>query len=153
MKINNYKVGTSFNITCVKVNRKLSGKETSEIIYDSFEISKEHAYIWGRKPEQVIVVKATIIEEDVLMDKLYRKNSDYDCNKIDYFGWITFEDDGTYRINMIYPNIKQYFVCFPYGADAGRFWSQDIKDFNTNKIIHKAGDRRGMTVRLKIDEI
>ena len=56
-------------------------------------------------------------------------------------------------MSMFNYNIKIYSVCFPYGADAGRFWDQDIKDFNTNKIIHKAGDRRGMTVRLKIEEI
>lgn len=153
MKISDYKVGTSFEITCTKQNRKLNGKETNEYIYDSFEINKNHAYLWGRKSEQVITVKATIIEEDVLMEKIYKHNSDYDSNQIDYFGWISFEDSGDLRINMIYPNIKLYFICFPYGPDANRFWSYDRKDPFTDKLLHKAGDRRGMTVRLKIEEI
>ena len=153
MKIPNYQIGTSFEITCAKVKRKIGFEETDEYIYDSFEINKNHTYLWGRKPEQVINVKATIIEEDVLMSKIYRKDSDYDCNQIDYFGWISFEDDGTYRISMIYPNIKLYFICFPNGPDCKRFWLDDIKDFKTNEIIHYKGDREGMTVRLKIEEI
>ena len=152
MKISDYKVCTSFEITCAKVKRKKEGKETDEYIYDSFGIDKNHTYMWGRKPEQVIKVKATIIEEDVLMSKLYRYNSDYDCNQIDYFGWISFEKEYL-DIRMIYPNIKLYFVCFPYGPDAGRFWNNDIQNPYTLEIEHHKGDRKGMTVRLKIEEI
>lgn len=152
MKIPDYKVGTTFEITCAKIKRKFEGKESDEYVYDSFGIDKDHTYMWGRKPEQVIKVKATIIEEDVLMSKLYRHDSDYDCNKVDYFGWISFEKDEL-DIRMIWRNIKLYFMCFPYGPDAGRFWSQDMKDYKTYEIIHKAGDRKGMTVRLKIEEI
>jgi len=142
MKISDYKVGTSFEITCAKVKRKKEGKEIDEYIYDSFEINKDHAYLWGRKPEQIIKVKATIIEEDVLISQLYKYNSGYNCNQIDYFGWISFEDSGELKIGLIYQNIKLYFICFPYGPDAGRFWDQDLKDFKTNEIIRHAGDRK-----------
>lgn len=157
MKINDYKVGYSFEIECAKSFRKIKGKETKEIIYNSFGIIKEHACIWGRKPEDIIKVKATIIEEDVIINEIFKKNSGYDTNQIDYFGYIDFEHNEPIKISMIYPNVKQYFMCFPYGPDIRRFWEYDsIKfDYDTGqKIIeHLAGDRRGMTVRLKIEEI
>lgn len=157
MKINDYKVGYSFEIDCAKSFRKINGEPTEQIIYDSFGIMKEHAYMWARKPEDIIKVKATIIEEDVIIDDLFKRDSDYDTNQVDYFGCIDFEHDEPVRISMIYPNIKQYFVCFPDGPDAVRFWRFDsIKlDYDTGEktIEHLAGDRRSMTVRLKIDEI
>ena len=157
MKINDYKVGYSFEIDCTKSYRKVSGESTEQIIYDSFNICKEHASIWGRKPEDIVKVKATIIEEDVIIKNLLKRDSGYDTNQVDYFGWIDFEHNKPTRINMIYPNIKQYFVCFPYGPDVNRFWGYDsVKfDYDTGKktIDHLNGDRRGMTVRLKIEEI
>ena len=90
----------------------------------------------GRKPEEVITVKATIIEEDVMCQKLMA-GKNYDVNSIDYFGQIFFKEDKIY-INLIYPNIKQYFICFPYGTDIGLFDSE--------------GNRKEMNVRLKIEE-
>lgn len=150
MKISDYKVGTEFEITCAKVNKRLHGEIIpNEYIYDSFGISQEHPYVWARKPEEVIKVKCTIIEEDVVIADIY-KNKDYDSNCIDYFGFILFKDDGTFDISMIYPNIKTYSICFPYGADAERFWSQDIK---INEVVHHAGDRRAMSVRLKVEPL
>lgn len=157
MKINDYKVGYSFEIYCTKHCRKVGGELTEQIIYDSFDIKKEHAYLWGRKPEDIVKVKATIIEEDVIVGDLFKKNSDYDKNQIDYFGWIDFEHDKAVKISMIYPNIKLYFVCFPCGPDVIRFWDYDSVKFDYDNgqknIDHLAGDRRGMTVRLKIEEI
>lgn len=145
MKINDYKVGTEFYINCVKENTKNYHNSEGKTYYGSFGIIPQLASMWARKEEDIITVKATIIEEDVLINNLL-KDKNYDTNCIDYFGWIDFEDDETYSIHMIYPNIKLYFVCFPYGADAGRF-------YRTNLGIHKEGDRKGMTVRLKIEEI
>lgn len=157
MKINDYKVGHSFEIDCAKSFRKINGEPTEQIIYDSFGIMKEHAYMWARKPEDIIKVKVTIIEEDVIIGDLFKRDSDYDTNQVDYFGWIDFEHNEPVRISMIYPNIKQYFVCFPDGPDAGRFWKFDSININYDTgektVEHLAGDRRGMTVRLKIDEI
>lgn len=136
MKIKDYKTGTTFEITCTKEHN----------CYNHFQIHKDLVHMYGKKQEDVITVKCTIIEEDVIVSDLYKYGSSYDANKVDYFGWIEFEDDGTYDIGLIYPNIKLYFMCFAYGPDARRFWNHDIDN-------HKKGDRRGMTVRLKIEEL
>ena len=73
MKINDYKVGTSFEINCAKQKHIRTG----ETIYDSFGINKNLAYMWGRKPEDVVKARCTIIEEDVrLRDKFNDKNYD-----------------------------------------------------------------------------
>ena len=100
-------------------------------------------------------MKATIIDEDVIISNLFKKDSGYDENQVDYFGWIDFEHDEPTRIGMIYGNIKQYFICFPDGPDACRFWWFDSirNNFDEKTVDHLAGDRRGMTVRLKIEEI
>ena len=147
MKIKDYKIGTEFEITCCKQDRI-----DNKLLYTSFQISKEHASIWGRKPEDVIKVKGTIIEEDVIVKDLL-KDKNYDKNCLDYFGKITFNEDGTYDIGLIYGNIKTYFICFPYGPDALRFWDFDNKDYDTGIFHHKTGDRRSMTVRIKFEEI
>lgn len=133
MEIRDYKVGTSFEITCTKEEHRTSGK----LYYHNFGIVKVYAYIWGVKPENVIKVKATIIEEDVMCQKLM-VDKNYDDNSIDYFGRISFEE-GKMDILFIYPNIKQYFACFPYGTDIGLF--------------DKDGNRKAMNVRVKIEEI
>lgn len=138
MIIDNYKVGTSFEITCSKEEHKISGKKDGKHYYQNFGIVKEHAYMWGVKPENVITVKATIIKEDVMCQKLMTSKN-YDVNSIDYFARIHFLDNGQYDISMIYPNIKQYFICFPYGTDIGLF--------------DREGKRKEMNVRLKIEEI
>ena len=145
----NYTKGTTFVCQCAHTGRIVDGRP----YFDSFQITKEHAGIFGRKPEDVVTVRGTIIEEDVLVGELMKHDSTYDSNAHDYFGWIDFEDDGTYTLHMIYGNIKMYFVCFPYGPDCRRFYSKDVTDIDTHKIIHKAGDRRGMTVRLEFEMI
>lgn len=137
MEIKDYKVGTSFEITCSKEKHRTSGKEDGKYYYQNFGIVKEHAYMWGANPENVITVKATIIEEDVMCQKLMM-DKNYDNNSIDYFGRISF-DEGRISISIIYPNIKQYFICFPYGTDVGLF--------------DKDGNREEMNVRLKIEEL
>lgn len=137
MEIKDYKVGTSFEIKCSKEEHRTYGKEDGKYYYQNFGIVKEHASIWGVKSENVITVKATIIEEDVMCQKLM-VDKNYDNNSIDYFGRISF-DDGKISISIIFPNIKQYFICFAYGTDVGLF--------------DKDGNRRGMNVRLKIEEL
>lgn len=137
MEIKDYKVGTSFEITCSKEEHRTSGKKDGKHYYQNFGVIKKHAYIWGVNPEDVITVKATIIEEDVMCGELMR-NESYDNNSIDYFGRISF-NEGKMDIHFIYPNIKQYFICFPYGTDIALF----DKDEN----------RKEMNVRLKIEEL
>lgn len=147
MKIKDYKVGTTFEVNCVKDT--CYGGEC----FCDFGITPASACVFARNPEDVIRVKGTIIEEDVVVESIYKKGSSYDDNQTDYFAWIEFEEDGTYDIGLFQPNIKLYFMCFPSGPDVLRFWSFDGMNFNTGKYLHKKGDRRGMTVRLKFEEI
>lgn len=152
MIISDYKVGTSFEINCTKQKHT----NTEEIVYDSFGIVENLAYMWGRKSEDVIKVKMTIIEEDVLLREKFKDNN-YDDNSIDYFGLITWEDDGTLKIGLIYPNIKLYNICFPYVIDDCLFFDKDYTTINPETyediVLHKKGDRHRMTVRLKVEEI
>ena len=148
MKINDYKVGTTFEITCTKETFENFHNKNGDTYYNNFGIIPRLANMWARKEEDVIKVRGTIIEEDVLVDKLF-KDTLYDDKQTDYFGQIEFEDfeeTGQYDIRLIYPNIKLYFMCFPYGPDSGRFWKMDCGK-------HKKGDRKAMTVRLKFEEI
>lgn len=149
MKIKDYKIGTTFEIGCVK--------DTSDggEYFCCFGITPASACVFAREPEDVIKVKGTIIEEDIIVEELYKKGSTYDDNQTDYFAWIEREDDGTYDIGLFQPNIKLYFMCFPSGPDILRFWSFDSNsmDYNTGKCLHKKGDRRGMTVKLKFEKI
>lgn len=152
MIINDYKVGTSFEINCAK-RQHIS---TGETIYDSFGIVENLAYMWGRKPEDIVKVKCTIIEEDVLLREKFKDNN-YDDNSTDYFGLITWEDDGTLKIGLIYPNIKLYNMCFPYVIDDCRFFDRDYTTINPETyeriVLYKKGDRQRMTVRLKVKEV
>ena len=107
----------------------------------------------ARKPEEIRKVKCTIIEEDVLVNELMKRGSDYDTNKVDYFGWIEFQEDGTFEIRMIYGNIKLYYMCFSSSPDTGRFYYEDSVVYIHGNCRWHAGDRRGMTVRLKVEEI
>ena len=86
MIINDYKVGTSFEINCAKRQHIRAG----ETIYDSFGIVENLAYMWGRKPEDIVKVKCTIIEEDVLLREKF-KDENYDENYTDYFALITWK--------------------------------------------------------------
>jgi hypothetical protein len=148
MKIPDYKVGTTFETTCTLQSIQKGGIP----FYNNFFISRTFAKsIFGKNPEDVIDVRCTITEEDVLINDLI-KDPKYDNNTCEYFAHITFEDDGTYNISLIYGNIKLYFMCFPYTPDAERFYSHEFKDLNGN-IIHKIGDRKSMSVRLKVERI
>lgn len=146
MKIKDYKVGTTFEIGCVK-----DTSDGGECFCD-FGITPMFASVFARRPEDAIKVKGTIIEEDIIVGDIYKKGSSYDDNQTDYFAWVEFEDDGTYNIGLFQPNIKLYFMCFPNGPDVLRFWNFDSMDYHTGKYLHKRGDRRGMTVRLKFEE-
>jgi len=149
MKISDYKVGTTFEITCTKRYRE----DKKEFVYDSFGINKKFASIYGKNPEDVITVKCTIIEEDVIVDDLMKCNSDYDTNSLDYFAYIDGFEDNDLNISLIYANVKLYFMCFPYGPDSLRFWNYDQLDSDFETYLYHKGDRRAMTVRLKIEEV
>lgn len=150
MKINDYKIGTSIVTTAAQRTNN------NGTFYISFGVNKNYAHTFGVKPEDVVNVKATIIEEDVLIGNKY-KDKNYDSNSIDYFALITWQDDNTLEINLISPNIKVYNVCFPYIIDEHLFYDRDITkiDLNTleTKTIHKKGDRHKMTVRLNVERI
>ena len=148
MVITDYRVGTVFETTCATKYAK-----DERPFYDNFGIDAEFCWTRARKPEEIRKVKCTIIEEDVLVNELMKHGSDYDTNKVDYFGWIDFQEDGTFDIRMIYGNIKLYYMCFSSSPDTGRFYSKDsVVDIHGNYRWH-AGDRRGMTVRLKVEEV
>ncbi len=147
MKIPSYKKGTSFNITCCK-----NIDEDGSVFYNHFEIIPTLADMWGHNPKDVITVKATIIDEDVIVEDLMKDKS-YDENCVDYLGLVDFNIDGSYEIGIIYRNIKLYFVCFPGGPGKERFWSSGYKNYKTGKYYYRKGDRRSMTVRLKIEEL
>ena len=149
MKISSYKKGTTFECLCAHKGVVKDGRP----FLDSFGIIPKFASMYGRKPEDIVTVRGTIIEEDIIVKELMKHDSPYDSNAHDYFGWIDFEDDGSYNLRMIYGNIKLYYMCFPNGPDIGRFYCNDVEDIKTWKIIHKAGDRRGMTVRLEFEII
>lgn len=150
MKINDYKIGTSIVTTAAQRTND------NGTFYTSFGVNKNYAHAFGVKPEDVVNVKVTIIEEDVLIENKY-KDKNYDSNSIDYFALITWQDDNTLEINLISPNIKVYNVCFPYIIDEHLFYDRDITkiDLNTleTKTIHKKGDRHRMTVRLNVERI
>ena len=116
MVITDYKVGTVFETTCAAKHG-----EDGRPFYDSFGIDAEFCWMRARKPEEIRNVRCTIIEEDVLVNELMKRGSDYDTNKVDYFGWIDFQEDGTLDIRMIYGNIKLYYMCFSSSPDTGRF--------------------------------
>ena len=149
MTINDYKIGTSFEINCAKHKHI----KTCETVYDSFGIDKKFANLYGRSPEQVIRVKCTIIEEDVIIKDLMNKDSDYDENSIDYFGFIDGFEKNNLKISIIWRNIKLYVMGFPYGPDSQRFWEFDQLNYETKEYEFRKGDRRAMTVRLKIEEL
>ena len=149
MTINDYKIGTSFEINCAK-HKNI---KTGETVYDSFGIDKKFANLYGRSPEQVIRVKCTIIEEDVIIKDLMNKDSDYDENSIDYFGFIDGFEKNNLKISIIWRNIKLYAICFPNSPDSQRFWEFEQLNYKTNEYEFRKGDRRAMTVRLKIEEL
>jgi len=73
MKINDYKIGTSIVTTAAQRTNN------NGTFYTSFGVNKNYAHAFGVKPEDVVNVKATIIEEDVLIGDKY-KDKNYDSN-------------------------------------------------------------------------
>lgn len=144
MKIVDYRKGTTFECQCAYRGRIVDGRPW----LDSFGITKELASIYGRKPENIVTARGTIVEEDVIVSNLMKYGSQYDTNSHEYFGWVDFEDDGTFDLRMIYGNIKLYVICFPSGPDINRLYSNEVRDTVTWEVIHQPGDRRGMTIKL-----
>lgn len=151
MKIEDYKVGTSFITTAV-----LRTNKSDKVFFTAFGIDKKHAHYYSAKPYDVVDVKCTIIEEDVIIGDKY-KDKNYDLNSVDYFALITWEDNDNLDISLISPNIKVYNICFPYVIDEHLFYNKDVikTDYKTLKTetTHRKGDRHRMTVRLKVENI
>lgn len=141
--IDSVEPGTKFVTTAVL------HKDSKEPFLKHFGASRDHCYVWGCKPEDIVDVECEIVENDVLVDQLLR-DKNYDNDKKEYFACISVEDDGTLDVGIVEPNIKVFFMCFPYGCDAERFWGHEIRDIYTNEIIHKVGDRRNYMVTLKV---
>ena len=139
-------IGTEFITTAVE---NYNGRG----FFNNFQANRKHAYSFGTKPEDIVDVKCTIIENDVIIGELY-KNPEYDSNSQDYFALAQVIDDKSgYNIGLISPNIKVYHICFPYGADVERFYDKDIHDILTDRILFHAGERRAYHLRLKVDKI
>lgn len=151
MKIEDYKVGTSFITTAV-----LRTNKSDKVFFTAFGIDKKHAHYYSAKPDDVVDVKCTIIEEDVIIGDKY-KDKNYDPNSVDYFALITWEDNDNLDVSLISPNIKVYNICFPYVIDEHLFYNKDVikTDYKTLKTetTHRKGDRHRMTVRLKVENI
>lgn len=143
VKIDSIEVGTKFSTTAIM------HKDDKREFLKHFGASRDHCYVWGCKPEDIVDVECEIIENDVLVDQLMR-DKNYDCNQQDYFACISVEDDGTLDVGIVEPNIKVFFMCFPYGCDIERFWNHEVKDVWTHEIKHKKGDRRNYMARLKV---
>lgn len=151
MKIEDYKVGTSFITTAV-----LRTYKSDKVFFTTFGIDKKQAHYYSAKPYDVVDVKCTIIEKDVIIGDKY-KDKNYDSNSVDYFALITWEDNDNLDISLISPNIKVYNICFPYVIDEHLFHNKDVikTDYKTLKTetTHRKGDRHRMTVRLKVENI
>ena len=120
MKIEDYKAGTSFITTAV-----LRTNKSDKVFFTAFGIDKKHAHYYSAKPDDVVDVKCTIIEEDVIIGDKY-KDKNYDPNSVDYFALITWEDNDNLDISLISPNIKVYNICFPYVIDEHLFYNKDV---------------------------
>ena len=144
VKIDSIEPGTKFRTTAVISERN------GEKLFTHIGVSRIHSSIWGVDPEDIVNIECEIVDNDLSINELILDKS-YDSNCIDYFCHAEIEDN-CFDISMIYPNIKQFFICYPYGPDASRFWSHEITDSDGN-IIHRPGDRRAYQMRLKVKEI
>lgn len=144
IKIDSIEPGTKFCTTAVV------SVKNGEKIYRHIGVSREHSYMWGDKPEDIIDIECEIVDNDLSINELMTDES-YDNNCIDYFCHAEIQED-CFDISMIYPNIKQFFMCYPYGPDASRFWSHEIKNIHGD-IEHRPGDRRAYQMRLKVREV
>jgi hypothetical protein len=121
--------------------------------YYHLGICPEHTRAYGVDEKDIVDLKCEIIDDDVEVNNLY-KDKKYDPKSVDYFGFIKYDEEDKYwDISMIYPCLTLYHMCFPYGADAERFYNNDIKDIFTYKITHHKGDRRAYNVRLKVEQV
>lgn len=117
--------------------------------FRNFFIDREHAKYWGKKPENVVDVKCTIVRNDITMIGLLDEG--YDTNSIDYLAFAMVKDGGRYNIMIIEPNFKVFNCNFPGGADNELFFEPyHIHDrFENISKLH----RRAYICRLKVEEI
>ena len=138
--------GTKFNTTAI-----LKTNSSGILFFDRFQASREHYYVYGIKDSsEILDVECEIVDNDLDIESILRDKS-YDNNQIDYFCLARVEKDG-FHIGLIYPNVKVFFMCFPYGCNAERFWNHDIHDINGD-IEYKKGSRRSYMMRIKVKEI
>lgn len=125
--------GTKFTIGATEEIQPRTG----EHFFSHFGIVREHSHMWGRKPEDVVDVECEIVDNDLSIESLM-KDENYDNNCVDYFACIYVREDNTFNVGFIFPNIKQFFVCFPYGTNESRFYTN--------------GKRRSYMARLKVNK-
>ncbi len=143
--LNTIEKGTKFNTTAVKEKDSNGGD-----IFMHFESIREHASVWGLNPKDILDVECEIVDNDLSIESILADRS-YDDNSTDYFCCASVEDDG-FNVSLIFPNIKLFFMCFPYGCDIERYWQHDIPDEDGN-IEHRKGDRRNYMMRIKVKEL
>lgn len=145
IKLDTIEPGTKF-VTTATVEKK-NGEE----VFTHIGVSRKHSSIWGVDPDKIVDIECEIVDNDLLIDDLML-DKDYDNNCVDYFCHAEIEKDGRFDIGLIYANIKVYFVCFPYGADASRFWHHTIERVD-GTVEHKEGDRRAYNMRIKVRKL
>lgn len=143
--LNTIEKGTKFNTTAIKEKDSGGGD-----IFMYFESIREHASAWGLNPKDILDVECEIVDNDLSIESIMADRS-YDDNCTDYFCCASEEDDG-FNISLIFPNIKLFFMCFPYGCDIERYWQHDMPDKDGN-IKHRKGDRRNYMMRIKVKEL
>lgn len=143
--LNTIEKGTKFNTTAVK-EKDSNGSD----IFTHFESIRKHASLWGFNPEDILDVECEIMDNDLSIESILADQS-YDNNRIDYFCCASAED-GSFNVSLIFPNIKLFFMCFPYGCDIERYWQHDIPDEYGN-IKYRKGDRRNYMMRIKVKEL
>lgn len=129
MKIANISIDTSVDTTATFTYER----------FRDFGIIPELCSIWGRKKEDIINVRLTIIDSDISFYD-YVKKEDYDWNSEDYFTFIE-EKDGYYELSTVltYGSANMFEMCFPNGPD--------VRRFDTD------GKRTGYICRLKVEQI
>jgi hypothetical protein len=137
LKLDKFDIGTEFYTYGIKA----IGPSNRKFYNFINRIDPDHAWIFGKKKEDVIKLKCTILANDISVKRLYT-DQDYDENCIDYLmGY-----DTVFNTAIIMHNIKVFNCCYPYGADAIVYATKDTS-------LYKKGDRTGYLCRLKVEEV
>lgn len=142
IKVSSISPGTKFTATAIPAESAIGEK-----YFIKFHVPRMYADIYGVNADDITDIECEIIDSDVSVDTLIT-DPGYDNNSVDYFCHAEPVKDG-YELNLFFENIKLFFMCFPYGCDAERFWKHDITDAN-GEILHKVGDRKSYMLRFKV---